>query len=305
MPPVDSLRRLAARQHGLAHKTQIFELGFDHAAFRHLVRGGDWCRRSPTVLELLGTPRTDAQELMLALLDAGTAATLSHHTAAARWGLSGFSLFPVHVTESRERGRRASDTKAIIHQPRLLLPEHLIMLDGIRTTTPARTLFDLAAVLHAGRVERALDNALAAHLTTIPRLTTMLRQLAKKGRPGITVMRALLDARPPSYVPPASGLESRFQQLARKAGWWTFERQVDVGDEHGWLARVDFVERAERLIVEVQSDRFHTALLDVHADQRRMGLLRAAGWRVYEAIEHDLWYKPAKIIHDLWSLRRR
>lgn len=295
--------RLAARQHGLATRKQLAALGLTESGCRNLVERGEWRWRSSTVLQVLGSAPTTEQELLLHALDVDVDAAISHETSMARWGTPGFSLWPVHVTGDRVRGRRRKHL-AIVHQPRLLQPEHVIELDGIRTTTPTRTLFDLAGVIHPGRLERALDNALASGLTSIPLLNSMLNQLACRGRKGITLMRALLEARPIGYVPPASGLESRFQQLARRAGWWTFSRQINVGDEHSWLARVDFVEREQRIIVEVQSDRFHTALLDREADKRRIALLSAAGWTVLEVKEHDLWHNPDKVIRQLQALQR-
>jgi hypothetical protein len=298
------LHALAGRQHGLAHQKQLTALGYQRSARENFVASGRWLRRTGPVYQLAGSPDTKEQRLLLAVLDLGLDASLSFETAIARWGVSGFSIHPVHTTGTRERGRSGAHL-GIVHQPRLLLPEHVLVLDGIRTTSPTRTLFDLAGVIHPGRLERALDNALASGLTSIPLLHRMLDQLAKKGRPGITLMRELLKARPIGYVPPASNLESRFQHLARKSGWWDFVRQINVGDEHGWLARVDFLDRAERAIAEVQSSRFHRALLDVRADERRHGLLRAAGWRIYEAQEHDVWHRPDKVIRDLHSLRTR
>lgn len=295
-----SLLSLAAQQHGLAHQIQLRQLGFNESAIRHRVEHGRWVRRTPSILQLAGSPETVQQRLMLAALDVGLDSALSFDTAAARWGIPGFSLEPVHVTGDRQRGRRDNHL-AKVHQPRLLLPEHVLVLDGIRTTSPTRTLFDLAGVLHPGRLERALDTALASGLTTIPLLRKMLKQLARKGRPGIRIMRELLEARPLGYRPPESGLESRFQRLARQAGIWTFERQVDVGDEYDWIGRVDFIERSKRVIVEVQSARFHGSVSDQRRDAKRRALLRAAGWKVIEVREHDLWHNPEKVIRDLYQ----
>jgi len=292
------LQALAARQHGLAHEKQLAVLGLSRSARQHLLTSGRWQRRGKHVYQLVGAPETEAQELMFAVLDLGLDATLSHHTAIARWGVPGFALFPAHTMGDRARGRTAIH-RPHVHQPRLLLPEHVLVLDGIRTTSPTRTLFDLAGVLHPGRLERALDTALASGLTTIPLLRKMLKQLARKGRPGIRIMRELLAARPLGYRPPESGLESRFQRLARQAGIWTFERQVDVGDEYDWIGRVDFIERSKRVIVEVQSARFHGSLSDEMRDAKRRALLRAAGWTLIEVKEHDLWHNPEKVIQQL------
>jgi very-short-patch-repair endonuclease len=296
----ERLLALAARQHGLAHQKQLAESGFSRSARDHLVATGRWRRRGGHVLQAAGSPESIEQAAMLAVLDLDpVGAAISHQSAAARWGLPGFSLRPFHVTGDRVRGR--NDTHyGVVHQPRLLLPDHILVLDGIPTTTPTRTVFDLAAVLRWPlQVERAMDNAIAAELTTIRQLRVMLRQLARKGRPGIRLMRALLDARGLDYVPCATNLESRFQYVAGRAGFRGFVRQVDVGDEYDWIGRVDFVDRERRVIVEVQSSRFHKALLDAARDAERIAKLRAAGWTVVEVSEHDVWHNPDNVIAAL------
>jgi very-short-patch-repair endonuclease len=294
----DEMLALAARQHGLAHRKQLTALGYTPSAIRRQVESGRLRWRTSRVVELVGAPDTREQRLMAGLLDLSTEAALSYHTSAARWGLPGFALHPIHVTGRRERGRRPQQI-AIVHRPRLLLPDHVVMLDGLPTTTPARTLFDLAGVIHPLRTERALENALLDRLTTVARLQAMLRQLARRGRPGIGVMRSLLDALPPDYMPTGSRLERRVEDLARRIGITTLVRQLDVGGDDDWLGRVDFVDRVRRVIIEVQSERFHNGRLDRAADARRIAALRAAGWIVIEILEHDVWYDADKVVHQM------
>jgi very-short-patch-repair endonuclease len=242
---------------------------------------------------------------MLAVLDLNPdGAAVSHHSSAARWGLAGYSLLPYHVMGDRIRGRN-HDHIGIVHQPRLWLPDHILRVDNIPTVSPTLTLFHLAQVLRwPQQVERTLDNALAAGLTTVPRLERTLQRLARRGRRGISLMRRLIEARAGSYVAPATNLESRFQQLARQAGFWGFTRQVDIGDEYDWIGRVDFVDRQRKLIVEVQSLRYHSSLSDRARDVVRIAALRAAGWTVLEVHEHDLWYNPEKVISELRQVYR-
>jgi hypothetical protein len=294
---VDALS-IAARQHGLAHEKQLAELGLTRSARHHLLASGRWIRRTGHVIQLVGAPCTPEQEAMLAVLDLGQHAALSHHSAASRWDIPGFSLRPFHVTGNRSRGRNAVHS-AVIHQPRILLDEHILILDGIATTTPTRTMFDLAGVLHPKRTERALESALRQRLTTIRALRKMLTQLGRKGRPGIRVMRALLDERPLDYIPTGSGLELRFLELATRAGITSLVRQIDVGDDYDWIGRVDFVDRQRRIVVEVQSDRFHGSLLDTARDAERIGKLTADGWTVIEVHERAVWYDPESVVRDL------
>jgi very-short-patch-repair endonuclease len=294
------LLALAARQYGLAHRKQITSLGLGPSAIRHLTDTGRWHWRSGHVLQLTGAPATADQDAMLAVLDLNhEGAALSYQTSAAMWGLPGFATRPFHVVGHRMRGRN-HDHLGIIHQPRLLLPDHIMTLRGIPTVSPTLTLFQLAATLRwPQQVERALDNALTSGLTSIVLMNRALKRLARRGRPGIALMRGLLDARPPGYVPTATNLEARFEHVAHRAGHWGFVRQVNVGDEYDWIGRVDFVDRDKKIIVEVQSSRFHGGLVDQLRDAQRIAALRAAGWTVIEVLEHDLWHNPDKVIAQL------
>jgi very-short-patch-repair endonuclease len=295
---------LAARQHGLAHRKQLSELGVTESALRRSVDRGRWHWRTSHVLQVAGSPPTIEQDAMLAVLDLNPdGAALCLHSAAARWGVPGFSIRPFHVMGNRVRGRNHSNI-AIVHQPRLLLPEDVLTLGGIPIVSPTLTLFHLAGVLRwPQQVERALDNALAASLTSVPLLQRTLKRYARRGRAGIALMRTLIDARLDHYVPHASGMESRFDELASKCWLRDFVRQVNVGDEYDWLGRVDFVDRKRKIIVEVQSARFHSSLLDTERDKARIAALRAAGWIVVEVTEHDLWHNPEKVLTDLRAAR--
>src|SRR5690606_25206503 len=131
----------------------------------------------------------------------------------------------------------------------VLLPEHhVLVLDGVPTVTPARALFDVAGTQRRGaelewwvdRMARMVDSAWAMRLVSGRSLHAMFRELAQRGRPGIRVMRQVLEPRGLDYVPPASALESRVEQILARAGEPPLRRQVDTGDGDRWIGRVDF-----------------------------------------------------------------
>lgn len=296
---MDDIRMLAERQYGLISRVQSREL---RTSMRNGIERADLARLSPRVIRIVGAPWSPRAAVMAAVLDAGTGAVASHRTAAALWGLTGFELARPEVT--RPYGvERFRPTLGRLHRTRSLPPHHVTTVDGIPVTTVARTIFDLAAVLHSARTERALDNAVATSPALLSALHRMLPELAERGRTGIRLMRQLLADRPASYVPPASGLEARLVQLLDEAGIPT-RRQVDVGGD-GWIGRVDLLVVGTNLVIEADSARFHTSRLDRERDARRDADLRAAGYDVLRVTEEDVWHRPLEVVRRVREAARR
>ncbi|MEA3020082.1 MAG: hypothetical protein QOI47_1606, partial [Actinomycetota bacterium] len=171
---------------------------------------------SPRVLCVAGAPRTHELRIAAATLDVRGGAVASFETAAWLWGLPGFTLRTIEVTARRSQHR--TSTLAFVHRPVKLLDHHVTIVRGIPVTTLARTMFDLAAVLHPKRTERLIDTVCTRSPATLPALHAMLRELAGKGKPGITLMRELLQARPVGTKVAASGYEARFEEILADAG---------------------------------------------------------------------------------------
>jgi very-short-patch-repair endonuclease len=247
---------------------------------------------SRDVLAVSGAPRTAQQRVMAAVLESGDGALASHRTAAALWQLPGFDFQQLEVTMG---GRRSSRVRhlAFRHRPVLLLSQHQTSVDGIPCTSLARTIFDLAASgVSSARLERIVNLAVNRSPGTLTALHRTLDELARRGRPGITVMRAILDERPVGSRLPQSGLEMRFEKILHEFGEPPLERQVDLGG-HEWLGRVDFLDRSILLIVEVDSILHHTSPFDRARDAARDAELLGAGFRqVLRVPEEHVWYEP-------------
>jgi len=299
----DAIRRRAAQQHGVLTIAQCRADGIKGASIRHRLTKGMLDRVSPTVLRLRGAPPTDASNLMVAVLDAGQGATVSHDSAAAMWGLPGFELMPAHVIGPRDRLRTSSAHVAVVHQPRLLLPHHVTSLDGISVVTPSRLLFDLAGArdVHPTRVERLVDTMLSRRLVSQRSLERLLHDLAQRGRPGISLIRELIDARR-GVVPMESGLEARFDELAKRAGISDLERQVDVGDDDGWIGRVDFLDRRRAIVVETDTALHHGSITDRRRDEERRQRLRRDGWSVVAFTDVDVFHRPDEVVARLRAI---
>jgi hypothetical protein len=306
------LRRLAATQRGLVTVTQAVALGYDRARRRRIIDGRRWERVTARVVRLVGAEQSPAQRCVLAILDAGGGAALSGASAAAWWNIPGNQLEPIHVARWRDRSATAhrSDER---HAPCLLPDHHVVTLDGIPVQVPARALFDIAGTRRRGvelpwwvaRMERMVDNSWSARLVSGRTMHAMLEDLAQRGRPGIRVMRAVLAKRGVDYVPPASSLEARCIQILEEGAVPPMRRQVNTGDERGWIGRVDLRDHELPLVLEVQSERFHSSLIDQQLDAERVARLEAAGFVVVQVTDVDVWHRPRDVLKAVLDGRRR
>ncbi|HET7488215.1 MAG TPA: DUF559 domain-containing protein [Acidimicrobiales bacterium] len=296
------LRRLAAEQYAVVAVRQARSLGATKSGLRSRRLGPDWEGPTPRVLRLAGSPASDRQRLMIAVLDAGPGAVVSHTSAAGLWRFPGFSAGTVEISRPRSRST-CGVAGTVVHHPRNLPEHHITERHGIPVTTVARTVFDVAARVHPGRLERLVATVVTRAPSVLPTLHAMLAELA--GRRGTAPMRDILARLPPGSVPPASGLEARFARILAQAGEPPLDRQVDIGG-HEWIGRVDFVDRALGIIVEVDSDLHHTSALDRAHDRRRDERLLAAGWReVVRVTEDEVWLRPHEAVAKVRAARRR
>jgi very-short-patch-repair endonuclease len=293
---IDSqLRTIARRQLGLLTRSQLAEAGLDRDQVALRVDNGSLERLSPQVFRIGGVPTGRRQAALAAVLDLGVHAAASHTTAAALWRLPGYGLRQLHVTRLREGNRRASNL-ATPHDPKLLLPSHIMQMGPLTVTSPSRTLFDLAAMVNVKLLARTVDDALAERLTNVRALHEMLRVLACRGRTGITAMRAVLEKRPIGYVAPESHLEARVRDILARAGLGPFDRQVDLGDDDGWIGRVDFLHRPARFILMADGDRWHRQLVDRITDAEQHRRLAAAGYQLARVTETQVWMRRHEVV---------
>ena len=295
----------ATARHGVLTCEDLAAHGLTRSAIEHAVAGGEIVRVARGLFVVAGSPDTEEQRALVATL--ALRGGLSHQCATGWWGLPGFGVRPLQVMRFRPGSSKRSPL-AQLHRPVRLLPHHLTEWRGVAVTRPARTLFDLAAVDNPGRVERTYDTMWSRGLINPALMDRMLGELQGRGRPGIQLMRQLIEARRGIEQPTGSRLERRFEHLARRAMIPQLRRQVDVGDDD-WVGRMDFVGSERALVVEVDSALHHAALLDVRRDESVTRRLEASGWLVLRLSEDDLWNRGAWVVEQLerawWAAPRR
>ena len=261
---------------------------------------------SPRVVRRAGAPTSSSQRALAAVLDVGPDSYVSHGSAAALWGVPGMTLEPVDVMVLRG-GRETETELATTHRPTHLPDPFATVLDGVPVVRPSLVVLQLAHDMHPDRLRATVDRLWSRRLLSGPSLRRELEPVLGRGRAGTRAVRELLERFPPGYVPPASGIESRFAQIVVDFDLGRFRRQVDLGDDETWCGRVDFVAEEWPLIVEVQSELYHSSLTDREADARRRARLEAAGFQVVEVWDAEVWHRRSVVVdrvrRAIWRLR--
>ena len=281
-----ALLDLAAEQRSCVGIWQVRELGASQTEVARLRRSVRWTPVGSGVLMIAGVAMAKQSEASAEVLAAGPGAVLSHDSAVAHWGVPGFNLLPAITSQLSGHATRRSPHWAV-HDLVLIPDRWVTRFDGIRVVRPELALYQACARIHPERAERAFDTAWSMGLLSGPSARACLEDLRKSGRNGTAVYESILEVRGPNYVPPTNNLEGRMAQLADQAGI-KLRRQIDLGGET-WDGRVDFIEDDVRLVVEVQSERYHSALCDQRADEIRRAALEADGFGVLELWDIDVW----------------
>jgi hypothetical protein len=306
------IRCLAMGQAGMFTTRQAAECGADAARRHRRVRSGDWIRDHRGIMRLRDHPVTWHTRLWAALFEAQPTAAVSHRSAAQLLGLPGRWRDPVEVT--KKRGRHHEVTLGRLHETSWLPPEHICEIDGLPVTNVARTLFDLAGdpephlrgerglAIHEKRIRSLMNAALGRHGLTIEQEAAVLAALGRRGRPGSALVRVLLKEFGSEYIPTESGLEDLFLSVVTDAGLEAPEKQVRLGADE-FVGRVDFVYRAARLVIEIDSH-WHDGPDDRSADRWRDNELHAAGWRVIRIRYRDLVTQPERVVRVIRTALR-
>jgi very-short-patch-repair endonuclease len=190
----------------------------------------------------------------------------------------------VHVTVGAVRRLRSG--RVVVHRTKNVIAADIGRRGPIAVTSPLRTAIDLASVLDADVLEIAIESALRRRLFTVGQLRWRSDALMGTGRPGSASLRALLDRHQLGEAD--SAWEVKTAQLLEGAGFDSPTRQYSVRDDGREIARADLACPDQRVILEYDSDQWHTGTSRRHKDAARRNRLRALGWTVLEVTPAQL-----------------
>ncbi|MDQ7840926.1 MAG: type IV toxin-antitoxin system AbiEi family antitoxin domain-containing protein [bacterium] len=192
-PDHDALYEIASSQGGYFTLDQARDCGFDRYLVRHHAQTGKFRRVWRGVYRIAQFPPSPHDEIIAARMAVGPEkATVSHETALQIYDLSDVVPRKIHLTVPR--GSRAGSARTLssiqIHTTSApFLPGEVVVREGMRVTSPARTIVDAAVQgTMADQVIQAVREAFKRGLTTKRELVA-----AASGR-GARIARLIVQA---------------------------------------------------------------------------------------------------------------
>ena len=296
------LVQAAAARHLVLALEEITDLGLTRRAVEHRVALGRLHRVHrrvyaivpPDVLPARGRYRA----AVLACTGSRHAAALSHRSGGDLRGLRQCDRRTVEVIVPGRSTHRHAGIQ--LHRSVNLAPHDIEIVDGLPVTTVSRTMLDLAAVVPARGVERALDQA---EILRVFDLHALLDQLERNpAHPGAGRLRAILARYEIGSAVTESELEEALVGFFRAHGFPMPELHAAIDPcDGGVLLRPDASWRRQRVALEVDGERVHRTHRAFHDDRVRDQRLVAAGWRVIRTTWWQLTQRP----HELAAILRR
>ena len=267
---------------------QAGAIGVDHRALSRAVAAGTLVRDLPGVYRIPGPEITWESRLMAAQLWLDRPdAVVSHRSAAALWGLPGFSRGPIELSTTKWKKPLPP---VVVHKVGEEIPGCTTTVGPIQVTNAGRTLVDVAGLVPPDALEGAVEDAIRRGLTSYAHLRWLSQGRKGKGAKGIVALRKLLEQA--NVRPTESHFELRLFQALRKASLPLPERQFEIRDAGRLLGRVDFAYPWAKIAIEADSYAFHSGRDAWETGLARRNALTSLGWLVihvtYRQMKSDM-----------------
>jgi very-short-patch-repair endonuclease len=288
-----ALGSLARRQHGVAARRQLAELGFGPDAIDRRISHGRLHLIHRGVYAVGHSLLSQRGWWMAAVLALGPMALLSHRSAGALWGLVG-ARGPIEVTVPGAAGRRRRG-RVLVHVSTRLAAGDRAVRDRIPVTAIPRTLLDLATTLSPTQLSAAFEEADRLGLIERGPLRAAIDRNA--GHHGAGRLASVAEGWLAPSVDTRTEFERRFRRLCVEEGLPEPAMNVTVcGFE------VDALWTNAKVIVELDGYGFHGHRRAFERDRERDAVLQLAGYRVIRITWRRLEREPGALGRMLKAL---
>jgi very-short-patch-repair endonuclease len=293
--------------HGVVTRAWLQQHGVTDGQVRQMRESGRIVEAHRGVYRSSASPRTQNQRM--AELVACTGGAISHTSAGQIWGFRKLNRYrDVHLSVTQAVQRRFEGDgldDVVLHRSSTLPASDLVVRgDGLIITAPARTVFDLAAVIPEEDLESIIEQGLAMGRFSLTKLLGVEERLATSGRKGTKQLRRVLASRSLRQRPVDSDYELRLVRALEDNGLPAFERQMPLRLSGGELVHPDLAEPTRRFIVEVDHATWHVGEKVKMYDHWRDRQYHLLGWHSERVSDKDIDQRLPETVQELLAIYR-
>lgn len=296
------MRLAEPRQHLVTRDSLREELGLTPRQIRTARESGMLVPILGGVFAVGGLQLNQAQ-LALAACLWRTDTMIGFDTAARYWGLRRTRRDQVDV--SVPKAARPQLSWARVHYATQVHDDDIVHhVDGLRVTSPSRTLADLAGIVDAFTLRSMVEDALNKELCTPASLLEVARRTGGRGRPGSARFREVVEARDPLAPPSQSDEEITLVDALRARG-------LDVTVQHrvqlltGSAVRLDAFLPESCTDVEVDHAHWHSGIVEVQRDKSRDLQLQLLGIEPVRVTDDDIKRRLPATVQTIVAIHER
>ena len=243
---------------------------------------------------------SDRRNLLRSVLASWPGAVASHESAAV---LHEFPYVRSNKVVASHHSRTTHRFPGVeIRRTHDLDAWHVTSVDGMRTTTIARTVVDLARDRGPRLIGRIMDGLIAEGRVELFEIEAVVESVARRGKPGMRTMRSALAKRT-GETGNGSVLEQRGRRLLAEVGLPAPVAEYPIPWSVG--RRFDDAYPEAKLAIEWDSRKYHGQLAAFEADRARDRDAAINGWTVLRFTWDDVTRHPRRVVESVSLLLER
>jgi hypothetical protein len=299
MDPDGCTLALAAKQGGVITRVQAMRCGLTPGAIKHRLRLGRWELVVRSVYRLIDM--TDARDLIRAAISALPDSVVSHEAAAE---IHGVRRVRIGIPAVSVHSRTTHTFPGVnVHRNHDLAASHIEIHGDLPVTTLPRTVIDLASILHPEHVADIVTDLITEKRLTVEALGEVFDGVACRGKPGVTTIRGILEARGSGRDANASALERK--GLAVLLGGGLPVPLLECAIPWDTARRFDACYPEWKIAIEWDSRRWHLREDAFDRDRARDRSALLLGWAVYRFTWGDVTTRPDLVVSTIRSAIRQ
>lgn len=282
---------------GVIGGNELLGLGCSRSTLQRMVARDELVRMQFGVYRGRQWPDDELQRLT-AICVAHPEAVVGFTTAARLWGFRRVEDQRIHVLVPHGASPQLSGV--VVHRCRRIDPVDIVRRpDGIRVTSPPRTLFDGAFYLGLDAARSVLEQMLREKTCTLETVIDTFVRLAHPHRLGTRTMVEVIASRPKWRTALHSDLEKRVLDEIERQRLPSPVAQCRVDLPTGNTIHLDFGWPKWKVGIEVDDPTWHEGTRERHRDAHRDRKATTIGWVVIRISKIDVNGALADAISDV------